>query len=287
MREGGKRRIIIPAELGYKDERKGPLPQRYGDRRRLFATDASDLRYYYRHIFRIRSQLCAIPNICVNLLPHPSICPSCSFGSLVPTPHSWPTLPNWPPPRPSRTAAYVSPLPAPSPACLPTPSCTLSTPSKPSVKPIPPLTAASPPPLSPLSNLVVRSPCMRALPRPFWEALCPRPFTLACTSSPKPIFPRSSRLPCKIAAAASRSPPYPPRAETSPPPSSSSQRRSSSSECRPACIPVASFRPPLPLCVLRACRACIEAIRPPCSGTSQQGFTCRGAKVRIVGDQCG
>lgn len=45
MREGGKRRIIIPAELGYKDERKGPLPQRYGDRRRLFATVLNERRY--------------------------------------------------------------------------------------------------------------------------------------------------------------------------------------------------------------------------------------------------
>lgn len=38
MREGGKRRMLIPAELGYLDERSLPLPAAYGDRRRLFAT---------------------------------------------------------------------------------------------------------------------------------------------------------------------------------------------------------------------------------------------------------
>lgn len=45
MREGGKRRMIIPAELGYRDEQSGPLPASYGDRRRLFATVLNQRRF--------------------------------------------------------------------------------------------------------------------------------------------------------------------------------------------------------------------------------------------------
>lgn len=45
MREGGKRRILIPGELGYKDERTGPLPHDFGDRRRLFATVLNKRRF--------------------------------------------------------------------------------------------------------------------------------------------------------------------------------------------------------------------------------------------------
>ncbi|PXF48070.1 Peptidyl-prolyl cis-trans isomerase FKBP17-1, chloroplastic [Gracilariopsis chorda] len=45
MREGGKRRMLIPAELGYLDERMGPLPASYGDRRRLYATVLNQRRF--------------------------------------------------------------------------------------------------------------------------------------------------------------------------------------------------------------------------------------------------
>lgn len=45
MREGGKRRLLIPAEFGYLDEKKGPLPERFGDRRRLFATVLNERRF--------------------------------------------------------------------------------------------------------------------------------------------------------------------------------------------------------------------------------------------------
>lgn len=38
MREGGKRRLLIPADMGYRDEKGEPLPEDYGDRRRLFST---------------------------------------------------------------------------------------------------------------------------------------------------------------------------------------------------------------------------------------------------------
>lgn len=45
MKEGGKRRILIPGELGYKDEHTGPLPRDFGDRRRLFATVLNKRRF--------------------------------------------------------------------------------------------------------------------------------------------------------------------------------------------------------------------------------------------------
>ena len=45
MREGGKRRMLIPAELGYLDEKSGPLPASFGDRRRLFATVLNNRRF--------------------------------------------------------------------------------------------------------------------------------------------------------------------------------------------------------------------------------------------------
>lgn len=45
MREGGKRRLLIPAELGYLNEMKGPLPADFGNRRRLFATVLNARRF--------------------------------------------------------------------------------------------------------------------------------------------------------------------------------------------------------------------------------------------------
>lgn len=45
MREGGKRRIFVPAEFGYRDQKMGPLPAAYGDRRRLFATVLNERRF--------------------------------------------------------------------------------------------------------------------------------------------------------------------------------------------------------------------------------------------------
>jgi FKBP-type peptidyl-prolyl cis-trans isomerase len=38
MREGGKRRIVIPRELGYTREGQAPVPADFGDRRRLYST---------------------------------------------------------------------------------------------------------------------------------------------------------------------------------------------------------------------------------------------------------
>lgn len=45
MREGGKRRMLIPAEKGYQDEKSQPLPANFGDRRRLFATVLNPRRF--------------------------------------------------------------------------------------------------------------------------------------------------------------------------------------------------------------------------------------------------
>lgn len=45
MREGGKRRMLIPGELGYQDEISGPLPSDFGDRRRLFGTVLNRRRF--------------------------------------------------------------------------------------------------------------------------------------------------------------------------------------------------------------------------------------------------
>lgn len=45
MREGGKRRLLIPSELGYRDDISGPLPNDFGDRRRLFATVLNKRRF--------------------------------------------------------------------------------------------------------------------------------------------------------------------------------------------------------------------------------------------------
>lgn len=44
MREGGKRRILIPPSLGYSSGRENPRPRAFGDRRRLESTVANSRR---------------------------------------------------------------------------------------------------------------------------------------------------------------------------------------------------------------------------------------------------
>lgn len=45
MRAGGKRRIVIPGEFGYRSQEDGPLPSDFGDRRRLWATVLNPRRF--------------------------------------------------------------------------------------------------------------------------------------------------------------------------------------------------------------------------------------------------
>eukprot|EP00953_Heterococcus_sp_UTEX-ZZ885_P022716 12556-Heterococcus_DN1.PRE.1 len=38
MREGGRRRLIIPSKIGYVDKQIGPIPKSFSNRQRLYAT---------------------------------------------------------------------------------------------------------------------------------------------------------------------------------------------------------------------------------------------------------
>ena len=44
MRCGGKRRLYVPGRLGYTNQEVGPVPRRYGDKRRLYATVLNNAR---------------------------------------------------------------------------------------------------------------------------------------------------------------------------------------------------------------------------------------------------
>mmetsp|Transcript_4963 Transcript_4963/g.11610 ORF Transcript_4963/g.11610 Transcript_4963/m.11610 type:complete len:90 (+) Transcript_4963:2-271(+) len=38
MREGSKRRLLIPSTIGYNDKSVGPIPRSFGNRQRLYST---------------------------------------------------------------------------------------------------------------------------------------------------------------------------------------------------------------------------------------------------------
>ena len=44
MKAGGKRRLIIPSSMGYRDKTRAPIPRSFGQQQRLFGTVLNENR---------------------------------------------------------------------------------------------------------------------------------------------------------------------------------------------------------------------------------------------------